>query len=171
MRFGRRLRRLLHQQPGCFAVLRNAVDVPVVLRNALVQARHFAEQVADDGVGPARQILQLAHRLAPHGGGLERQHDAELRQQAADAVEGGGALLHEPLAGAVHQQLRLLLDALGRNEAHVGAADGFTDRGRIGRVVLAGLARQPIGNDELGGHEPHRVAEAGKQARPVVRAR
>ena len=37
--------------------------------------------------------------FAPHGGGFEGQHDAEFRQQAADAVEGGGALLGKALGG------------------------------------------------------------------------
>ena len=39
--------------------------------------------------------------FAPHGGGFEGQHDAEFRQQAADAVEGGGALLGKALGGQV----------------------------------------------------------------------
>lgn len=36
--------------------------------------------------------------------------------------------------------LALLLQALGRHEAHVGALDGLADGGGVGRVVLAGLA-------------------------------
>jgi hypothetical protein len=35
----------------------------------------------------------VQQRLAPHGGGLERQDDAELAEQAADAVDERGALL------------------------------------------------------------------------------
>ena len=36
----------------------HGVDAGVVLRNALVQVGDLAEQVADDGVGVARQVLQ-----------------------------------------------------------------------------------------------------------------
>jgi hypothetical protein len=161
----------LHQLPGGHTVLGEGLDMPVVLRDALVQACHLAEQVTDDCVGPARQILQLAHGLAPHGGGLQWQDDAELRQQPSDAVDGGSALLNEPLAGAVHEQLRLLLDALGRNEPHIGPPDGLADGKRIGRVVLAALAREAVGHHELGRHQAHRVTMAREQPRPVMRAR
>jgi hypothetical protein len=58
---------------------------------------HFAEQVADHEVGVAGQVLQApAQASAAHGGGLQRQHDAELAEQAADAVERGRALLTKP---------------------------------------------------------------------------
>lgn len=62
----------------------------------------------------SRQLLRAGHR----------------QQQAANAVEDGGALCLEPLAGPVHQQLALLLHALGRHEAHVGATDRLADGGR-----------------------------------------
>jgi hypothetical protein len=45
----------------------------VVLRDTLVQARDFAQQIADDRVGPAWQILQVKVGLAAHRGGFERQ--------------------------------------------------------------------------------------------------
>ena len=45
------------------------------------------------------------HCLAPHGGRFQRQHNPELREQAADAVDRGRALLNEALAGTVHRQL------------------------------------------------------------------
>ena len=73
----------------------------VVLLHPLVQVMNLAEQVADDGVGVAGQILQVGRRLAAHDLGLLRQHDAEFRQQAADAVDGGGTGLDIPLAGAM----------------------------------------------------------------------
>ena len=79
----------------------------------------FADvEIADDGVSPARQILQLVQRIAADGGGLQRQHDAELRQQPSDAVDRSGALRHEALAGTVHHELGLLLQALGAHEEH-----------------------------------------------------
>ena len=54
--------------------------VPVVRVDAFVEPRHFAEHVANDGVGPSRQILQTGGGLAAHGVGLQGQHDAELAQ-------------------------------------------------------------------------------------------
>lgn len=64
-----------------------------------------------------------------------------------------------------------MVDALDRNKAHAGPPNGFTDSRGISRVVLALLARQAIGGDELGCHQPHRMAVGLEQARPVVRAR
>ena len=69
--------------------------------------------------------------------GALREGQAELGQQAADAVERGGALFHKALAGAVHQQLALLLDALDGYETHVRPGDGFADGGGIVGVVAA----------------------------------
>jgi hypothetical protein len=56
----------------------------------------------------------------PYGGGLQRQHDAELRQQSAQPVDGGSALLDEPLAHAVHGEQGLLIGRLHRHEAQGG---------------------------------------------------
>ena len=87
-----------------------------------------------------------------------------------DAVNQGGALLHIALAGAMHEQSRLLLDALDRHEAHVGAGDGFGDGCRIRCIVLAAPATHAVGGDELGRHQAHGVAERGELPGPVVSA-
>lgn len=158
----------LHELLGGCALACHGLDVAVVLGDALVEPTDFAEQVADDGVGPAGQVLQVLHRFAAHHGGFEWQHDAQLRQQAPDAVERGGALFDKARAGAVDHQLALLLDALGGHEAHVGAGNGFADRLGIGGVVLAAFAREAVGGDELGCHQAHGVAVLLKLACPVV---
>ena len=71
----------------------------------------------------------------------------------------------------MHHQTRLLLLALDRHEAHVGALHGFADRLRIGGVVLALLAAQPVRRNELGRHQLDRVTLPVELASPVVRAR
>jgi len=161
----------LHQLLGPLVVLGHDLDVRVVLRHAFVQPGDLAEQVADDGVGVARQVLQALAVPAAHGGGLERQHDAEPAEQAADAVERGGALFDKPLASAVHHQARLLVEVLDRHKAHVRALDGLADGGGVGRVVLAALAHHAVGRDKLRGDQPHAVAPGQEQPRPVVGAR
>jgi hypothetical protein len=75
------------------------------------------------------------------------------------------------LAGAVHHELALLVGALEGHEAHLRAGDGFADSRRVGGVVLAALAREAIGGNELGGHQARGVAELVKFTRPVVCAR
>jgi len=149
---------------------RHLPDVGVVLGDAFVQAGDLTEQVTDDEVGVAGQVFEVTAGFAPHGGGLERQHDAELREQTTNAVERCGSCFDEPLAGAVHHQALLLLDALDGDEQHVRANHGFADRGGVGGVVLGAPPRQPIGCDELGRHQPHGVTVRREQPRPVVRA-
>lgn len=112
--------------------------------DAFIQPGDFAKQIADDGVGPAGQVFEVGQCFAPHGGCLEGQHDARLRQQAPDAVEGGGVLFHETLVGTVHHQLTLLFDDLEGHEAHLGSGDGFADGRRISSIVLATLAREAV---------------------------
>ena len=90
-----------------------------------------------------------------------------LGQEAPDLVGLGGTRLHEPLARAVQRQYRLLLDRLHGHEPHVGPADGFADRLRIGAVVLVGLH---VRLHELRRDELHGVTEGLQLARPVVRA-
>jgi hypothetical protein len=82
-----------HELLGAVIGLGDQADVGVVLGDALVEPGHLAEQVADDGVGPAGQVFQVLAGALAHGGGLEGQHDAVLAEQAADAVEVAGALL------------------------------------------------------------------------------
>ena len=82
--------------------------------------------------------------LAAHGVGLQRQHDAELGQQPADAVDAWRCALDEPLARAVHHQPACCSLALDRHEAHVRALHGFADRRRVGGVVLAALAAHAV---------------------------
>lgn len=101
--------------------------------------------------------------------GLLREDDAELREQAAHAVEAGGAFFDKPLACAVQAEDRLLMLVLDRDEAHVGAADGFTDGSRVGGVVLAAPAGHAVRDDELGCHDADGVAVGLEQASPMVR--
>jgi len=91
-------------------VTRHQLDVVVVLGNAFVQMADLAEQIADDSVGPAGQVFQVGHGFAAHHGSLEGQDNAQFAEQAANAVERGGALLYKALAGAVHHELALLVD-------------------------------------------------------------
>ena len=86
----------LHQLLRGIAVPRHGADVHVALLDALAQVSHLAEQVTDAQVGKAGQVLQPVARFAPNHFGLERQQGAELTQQAADAVDAGGALGSTP---------------------------------------------------------------------------
>jgi hypothetical protein len=88
----------------------------------------------------------------------------------AQPVVGGRPLLDEAGAGAVQRQDDLLVFLLDRDEAHLRPGDGFADGGGVRRVVLAALAGQAVGDDELGRHQLHGVAVLAEQPRPVVRA-
>ena len=95
-------------------------DVAVVLGDAFIKPGDFTQEIADDSVGPAGQLFEACQRFTAHGGGFEGQHQPQLREQTPNAVERGGALFHESLAGAVHHELALLLDALVGHETHLG---------------------------------------------------
>jgi hypothetical protein len=71
--------RQLHELLGGGALARHQLNVTVVLRNALIEPGHLAQQITDHGVGPAGQIFQASHGLAAHDSGFERQHDAQRR--------------------------------------------------------------------------------------------
>ena len=59
---------------------------------------------------------------------------------------------------------------LDRDEAHVGAGDGFADGGGIRRIVFAATAGHAVGRDELRRHQFDGVAVLPEQPCPVVRA-
>jgi hypothetical protein len=127
--------------------------------------RH-AGNAADLVAGVFQHIGQRqAQGLGPLG-----EHQAELGQQASDAVDAGRALGLEALAQAVHAQQALLLDGLDGHEVHVGTACRFTDCGGIVGVVLAGLALQPVGRDEVGGDYAGVQTNAAQTACPMVGA-
>lgn len=68
----------------------------------------------------------------------------------------------------MNHQACLLFEVLDGHEAHVWALNGFADRGGVGRIVLAALARHPVGGDELGRDQPHGVARSVEQPGPMV---
>jgi hypothetical protein len=64
----------------------------------------------------------------------------------------------------------MLVFFLDRDKAHMGSGDGFADCRRIGGIVLAALAGEAVGGDELRRHQFDGVAIATEQASPVVGA-
>jgi hypothetical protein len=96
---------------------------------------------------------------------LQRQHLAELAEQAADAIDESGAGLNETLSRTVHHELGFLLEALHRHEAHGRVLHRFADRRRVRRIVAA-RAAHAVGGDELRGDQAHGVAARRKQPRP-----
>lgn len=125
----------LRQLPGSFIVPGHGQDVGVVLRDALVQPGDFAEQVADDGIGVAGQVFHALAGPATHGGGLERQHDAELAQAAADAV-GRDELRRDQPHGVAR--------GLEQPRPVVGAGAGFHadhTRSQVGDELMQLVAR------------------------------
>ena len=107
---------------------------------------------------------------APDRVGLLRQHDAELGHQAADAIEGGGALFNESLAHPVHRQGRLRILGFDGNETHVGSGHRFANGGGVIGVVLALLALEAVRRDELGCHQFGRMAQLDELPCPMVGA-
>ena len=130
----------------------------------------LAQGIAHHGVAPAGQIFKVIVRYPAHCSGFEQQHYAQLRQQAADAIDQGGALLDVALACAVHEQAGLLLDTLEQNKTHVGTCDGFSDGRSIGCIILTALAVHAVKDHELARHQAHGMAEFFKLTCPLMGA-
>ena len=69
-------------------------------------------QITDRAGCVRRQMLERLSGTATHLGYFLRQHEAELRQQAAQPIDGRRAFLDESLTHTVQAQDRLLLQRL-----------------------------------------------------------
>ena len=114
---------------------------------------------------------RCAAACAAHRGCLQRQHDAELAEQAADAVDGRGALLDEALARAVHHSRDCCStrSSPARSACSGAARPRRSPRHRRRRSCRAcrscGRARRTWAPSAA------RCGRAREQPRPVVRAR
>jgi len=94
-----------------------------------------------------------------------RLRDDPIRgQQTADLIDELGSIRNEPAADTVQALCILLRDRFLRNEAHAGPANGFANRFRIAGVVLPRLHMRL---HERRRHQPHRVSQTAKSARPL----
>ena len=121
----------------------HGADVLVILRNAS-SSRDLAEQIADDGIGPAGQILQADQGFAAHHGGFQStipNSESKPRMRLSVAVRCST----KPWRARCTSKWPCWSTALDRHEAHVGPGNGFTDGGGVGRVVLAALAGEAVG--------------------------
>ena len=66
-----------------------------------IQMGEFAQGITHHVVATTGQVFPVFVGFAAHGGDFEAQHDAQLGQQATDAVDEGGALFHVALANVL----------------------------------------------------------------------
>lgn len=85
--------------------------------------RHAGQAVQLVGAVFQDLVKRQAQRARAVGHG-----DAKLQQQAPDAVHAGGAIRLHAFAQSMHAQQALLLDALGRDEAHCSQSLGWQAR-------------------------------------------
>ena len=105
-----------NQAPNC-APLRNCLKSPTVATKA--EAVTGPTPMSCSAWRTSSLVLGLAQY-----GGLLREHQAELGQQAANAVDACGAFGLEAFAQAVDAQDALLLNGLDGHEMHLRAARG-----------------------------------------------
>ena len=115
-------------------------------------------------------ILDHVGQLGPQHLGALAEHQAELGQHAADAVDARGALFLEPFAYPVQAHHALLFAGLDRHEAHARPRRRLADRRGVGGVVLAALAFHAVRRDEVRRNQPRIQPQRAQPARPVVRA-
>jgi hypothetical protein len=121
----------LHETGSRLAVRGDRCEPALVVFDARIEQAQVLEQLVDHLTGQLRQRLGGACRTPANLDGALREHDTELGHQAADAVDGRGALFDITLARPVQREDRLLLDTLYRDKAHVGPRDRLADRVRI----------------------------------------
>ena len=160
----------LHETSAPRVLARCLGNGAVVLVDDGVQPVRVGKQVSHAAIGVARQVLEMSGYRAPQADHLLRQHDAELADQAAQAVVERGALFDESLPRAVKGEDQLLVFLLHRDEAHGGTSDGFANGGGVRGVVLAALAAHAVRRDELGGDQLDGVAVLTELPGPVMRA-
>src|SRR5262249_37856383 len=90
-----------------------------------------------------------------------------LQQEGADLIDDAGTLTDQSFAHTVQRLQVELLGALGRDELHGRALDGFGDRLRITEVVLLSLR---IGAHVLRRHQSGVVAKHLELATEMMRA-
>ena len=163
--------RTLHQPSAAGVLTGRLGDGFVVFRDPHIELIRVGEQIADTAIGIARQVVEMCSDLAAQTADFLGQDNTEFGHQAAHPVVGSGALFDKPLSRAMQTQNDLLVFFLDRDKAHVRPGNRFANRSSIGRVVLAPLAAQPVGTDELRRHQFDGVAISAKQPRPVVGAR
>src|ERR1019366_5975128 len=96
----------------------------------------------------------------------DRRDGPELGKVGPDHIDHRSLLADKQMARAMERQTALLLGGRGRDEPHVHPADSLADGLRVGGVVLLPF---DVGFNVGRRHQPHRVAERLKLARPMMR--
>jgi hypothetical protein len=96
------------------------------------------------------------------------RHDAVLRKMRSHGADLCGPLPDEEMAGTVQHEDALCLGRLDGNEAHRRSPDCFTDRLRVGGIVLVPLH---IGLHVSWRHQLHLVAQRRQPTCPMMRRR
>ena len=113
------------------------------------------------GIGPRQELADLRQDEA----GAQRDHDAELAQEAAQGIEAGGAGGEPGGAQAVESGERLLIHRLDGDGVDVLVAESFEESAGVSAV---GLVAQDVGAGGMGRQENDLVAIALGEAGPEV---
>lgn len=152
-----------------FLVIGNALIAPLDVRIQLapVLLRSLQNKASNAGNVIAGIFNDVAQMAAQHFRAL-RQHDPELCQQAANAVDTGGPFFLESFPQPVHAEHALLRQCFWWHEVHVWPGSRLTDGSSIVRIVLAAAALHPIGRYRGPRNDPGVEPALNQLAAPVV---
>jgi len=100
--------------------------------------------------------------------GTLREYNAKLRQQSANSVDAGSALLFEPLSESMHAKHALLSQCFGRNKIDMRPRRCLTDCRSVVRIVLTSATLYTVRHHRRGRDHARFESALSQFATPVV---
>jgi IS5 family transposase len=100
--------------------------------------------------------------------GTLREYNAKFRQQSANSVDAGSALLFEPLSESMHAKHALLSQRLGWNKIDMRPRRCLTDCRSVVRIVLTSAALYTVRHHRRGRDHARIESALSQFATPVV---
>ena len=133
---------------------------PVILCSLQNEARNTGNIVA--GI-----FNHIAKMVTQHLGTL-REYNAKLRQQSANSVDAGSALLFETLSESMHAKHALLSQCFGRNKIDMRPRRCLTDCRSVVRIVLTRTTLYSVRHHRRGWDHARIESALSQFATPVV---
>jgi hypothetical protein len=145
-------------------------DHSIELQNLPLEAEQLNAECGKAGAGNFRHppVARVGNNMQQFRDSFtpDRRDNAELGEVSSDRINHSRLLADEQMACAMKHQAALLLRCLGWHKPHVGSGDRLANRLCVGHIVLLPF---DVGLHVSRRHQPHRVTQCLKFARPMMR--